>query len=200
VLVSQFTVETLLMKFVPLTVRVVAAAPGAAAFGLSEVMVGGLTVKAAGVEATLPFFTVMSNVPATSSSVADVSVTASAAPFVAVPAVYLAESGVLSLPNVTVEVEMKFVPVIVKPFMSALPAMAEVALIDVIAGAPTFTTNAGDVANTGELVLPLLGFSTVRLSAPLALRSAVGTVTVIAVAVPALGVNRVGVEFVLVTT
>jgi hypothetical protein len=103
----------------------------------------------------------------------------------------VAASAADSLPHHTVEVEIKFVPVMVS-LKPALPATAEVALSDVIAGSPMSRVNAGDVA------APLPGFSTVRLTVPLVVRSPWGIVTVMAVAVPALAVNLAGVGTALV--
>lgn len=93
-------------------------------------------------------------------------------------------------PHITVDASVpptKLVPVTVS-VKAALPAKADVALIEVMVGAPTWMINGADTVPPEE-------FFTVRLSGPGVVRLAAGIRTVIAVEVPAVATSAVPLPF-----
>jgi hypothetical protein len=95
-----------------------------------------------------------------------------------------------SAPHHTWDVLTKFVPVTMTVSGAAtvtLPAAAEAGASNVIVGAPMSTITALD----GEPP----GFFTTRLRVPVLVRLALGIVTVIAVAVPAVATSGLGLAF-----
>jgi len=115
------------MKFVPVTVSVNGAAPATAVAGVSDVIVGALTVKVdAAEDALLEFFTVTFTVPASMSCALETA---------AVSEVGLPEVSVVSgvEPHITVEAPRKCVPVTVS-VNGTSPATAVDGVSDAIVG------------------------------------------------------------------
>ena len=177
------------MKLVPTMVTLVAAAPATALFGVTDVMVGPLTVKVLAAEvAELPFLTVTLNVPAVTMDVAGtVAVIDVAVPAVTVSCVAPKNTvdPAVKLPLVSVVPGRKPVPAMVI-FVAAAPATTVAGVKDVILGALTVRVLAPEAA--------VLVFFTTRLSVPAAAMLLAGSVTVMDVAVPAVATNGVVLE------